>query len=58
MKQTNVTHNIRVDKNRSNRAVYKAWASTEWPLSDPNKEYVPVRDFGTAMCNRKRGKRK
>lgn len=25
MKQTNITHNIRVDKNRSNRAVYEAW---------------------------------
>ena len=25
MKQTNVTHNIRVDKNKSNRAVYEAW---------------------------------
>ena len=23
MKQTNVTHNIRVDKNKSNRAVYE-----------------------------------
>lgn len=25
MKQTNVTHNIRVDKNKSNRAVYAVW---------------------------------
>lgn len=35
MKQTNVTHNIRVDKNRSNRAVYEAWGGDEWPISDP-----------------------
>lgn len=31
---------------------------TEWPLSDPNKVYIPVQDFGMAMVNRKRGKRK
>lgn len=48
MKQTNVTHNIRVDKNRSNRAVYEAWGGDEWPISD----------FGMAMVNRKRGKRR
>ena len=48
MKQTNITHNIRVDKNRSNRAVYEAWADEDWP----------IRDFGMAMCNRKRGKRR
>ena len=34
MKQTNVTHNIRVDKNRSNRAVYEAWGGNEWPITD------------------------
>jgi hypothetical protein len=38
MKQTNITHNIRVDKNRSNRAVYEAWGGDEWPISNPNKE--------------------
>lgn len=37
MKQTNVTHNIRVDKNKSNRAVYEAWGGDEWPIRDPNK---------------------
>jgi hypothetical protein len=58
MKETNVTHNIRVDKNQSNRKVYEAWNHTEWPLSDPNKEYVPVQDFGMAMVNRKRGKKR
>lgn len=58
MKQTNVTHNIRVDKNKSNCAVYEAWGGDEWPISDPNKEYVPISDFGMAMCNRKRGKRR
>lgn len=57
MKETNVTHNIRVDKNQSNRKVYEAW-NHEWPLGDPNKEYVPVQDFGMAMVNRKRGKRR
>lgn len=58
MKQTNITHNIRVDKNQSNRKVYEAWNGNEWLTSDPNKEYVPVQDFGMAMCNRKRGKRR
>ena len=58
MKQTNITHNIRVDKNRSNRAVYEAWADEDLSISNPNKEYVPIRDFGMAMCNRKRGKRR
>ena len=58
MKQTNVTHNIRVDKNKSNRAVYEAWCGKDWPIGNPNKEYVPIRDFGMAMCNRKRGKRR
>lgn len=29
MKETNVTHNIRVDKNQSNRKVYEAWNHTE-----------------------------
>lgn len=57
MKQTNVTHNIRVDKNRSNRSVYETW-NEEWPFGNPNKEYVPVQDFGMAMVNRKRGKRR
>lgn len=59
MKETNVTHNIRVDKNQSNRKVYEAWGrSDEFLMSNPNKEYVPVQDFGMAMVNRKRGKRR
>lgn len=58
MKQTNVTHNIRVDKNQSNRKVYEAWGDGDWPIGNPNKEYVPIADFGMAMVNRKRGKRK
>lgn len=58
MKQTNVTHNIRVDKNQSNRKVYEAWCGRDLPISNPNKEYVPVQDFGMAMMNRKRGKRR
>lgn len=58
MKQTNVTHNIRVDKNKSNRAVYEACGDDEFPIGNPNKEYVPISDFGMAMRNRKRGKRK
>lgn len=58
MKETNVTRNIRVDKNQSNRKVYEAWCDRDWPISNPNKEYVPVQDFGMAMMNRKRGKRR
>ena len=58
MKQTNVTHNIRVDKNKSNRAVYEVWCGEDWPISNRNKEYVPVNDFGMAMVNRKRGKKR
>lgn len=58
MKQTNVTHNIRVDKNKSNRTVYEAWCGKDWPIGNPNKEYVPVSDFGMTMCNRKRGKKR
>lgn len=58
MKQTNVTHNIRVDKNKSNRAVYEVLCGEDWPISNRYKEYVPIRDFGMAMVNRKRGKRR
>ena len=59
MKQTNVTHNIRVDKNKSNRAVYEVLCGEDWPIiSNTIKEYVPVNDFGMAMVNRKRGKKK
>ena len=52
MKQTNVTHNIRVDKNKSNRMVF------EDGIFNSGKEYVPIRDFGMAMVNRKRGKKR
>ena len=58
MKQTNVTHNIRVDKNKSNRAVYDVLCGEDWPFSNRYKEYVPIRDFGMAMVNRKRGKKR
>ena len=58
MKQTNVTHNIRVDKNKSNSAVYEVLCGEDWPISNTIKEYVPVNDFGMAMVNRKRGKRR
>ena len=57
MKQTNVTHNIRVDKNKSNRAVYEAW-SNEYPIGNPNKEYVPINTFGMAMANTKRKRKR
>ena len=59
MKQTNVTPNIRVDKNKSNRAVYEVWCGEDRPIiSNSIKEYVPIRDFGMARVNRKRGKRR
>ena len=58
MKQTNVTHNIRVDKNKSNRAVYEAWCWEDSSISNCKKEYVPISDFGMAMVNRKRGKKR
>ena len=59
MKQTNVTHNIRVDKNKSNRAVYEVLCGEDWPIiNNRHKEYVPIRDFGMAMVNRKRGKKR
>ena len=57
MKQTNVTHNIRVDKNKSNRAVYEAW-SNEYPIGNPKKEYVPINTFGMAMANMKRNRKR
>lgn len=58
MKQTNVTHNIRVDKNKSNRMVLEKYDPDDYVPNDPNKEYVPVDNFGMAMVNRKRGKRR
>lgn len=58
MKETNVTHNIRVDKNQSNRKVLIDWSSRKYGIFTSNREYVPVQDFGMAMVNRKRGKRK
>ena len=58
MKQTNITHNIRVDKNKSNRAVYEILCGEDWPISNRYKEYIPIRDFGMAMVNRKRGKKR
>lgn len=56
MKQTNVTHNIRVDKNRSNRMVFENWDPGR--IFGSGKEYVPIDYFGMAMINRKRGKKK
>ena len=58
MKQTNVTHNIRVDKNKSNRMVFENWDPDRDGIFDSGKEYVPIRDFGMAMVNRKRGKKR
>lgn len=59
MKETNVTHNIRVDKNKSNRAIYEAWGRCDdYIVDNPDKEYVPIADFGMAMVNRKRGKKR
>lgn len=58
MCKDNPAYNIRVDKNKSNRAVYEAWCGKDWPIGNPNKEYVSVSDFGMAMCNRKRGKKR
>lgn len=57
MKQTNVTHNIRVDRNKSNRMVLENCPYDYLPY-DRNREYVRVNNFGMAMVNRKRGKRR
>lgn len=58
MKQTNVTHNIRVDKNKTNRKVFENWNPERDSIFDSGKEYVPIDNFGMAMVNRKRGKKK
>lgn len=58
MKQTNVTHNIRVDKNKSNRMVFENWDPEIDGIFDSGKEYVPIDNFGMAMVNRKRGKKR
>ena len=58
MKQTNVTHNIRVDKNKSNRMVFENWYPERYGIFDSGKEYVPIRDFGIAMVNRKGSKKR
>lgn len=58
MKQTNVTHNIRVDKNKSNRMVFENWDPDRDGIFDSGKEYVPIRDFGMAMVNRNRNRGK
>ena len=58
MKETNVTHNIRVDKNKSNRMVLENWDPEGGCIFDSGKEYVPIHEFGMAMVNRKRGKKK
>ena len=58
MKQTNVTHNIRVDKNKSNRMVFENWDPDKDGACDSGEEQVPMRDFGMAMVNRKRGKKR
>ena len=56
MKQTNVIHNIRVDKNKSNRMVFENWDQERYGIFGFGKEYVPINIFG--MANRKRGKKK
>ena len=56
MKQTNVIHNIRVDKNKSNRMVFENWDLERYGIFGSGKEYVPINIFG--MANRKRGKKK
>ena len=58
MKQTNVIHNIRVDKNKSNRMVFENWDLERYGIFGSCKEYVPINIFGMAMANRKRGKKK
>ena len=58
MKQTNVTHNIRVDKNKSNRMVFENWDPERYGIFDSGKEYVPIDIFGMAMVNRNRGKKR
>ena len=58
MKQTNITHNIRVDKNKANRMVFENWDPDRDDIFDSGKEYVPIDNFGMAMVNRKRGKKR
>ena len=58
MKQTNVIHNIRVDKNKSNLMVFENWDQERYGIFGSGKEYVPINIFGMAMANRKRGKKK
>ena len=58
MKQTNVTHNIRVDKNKSNRMVFENWDPERYGIFDSGKEYVPINIFGMNMVNRKRVKKR
>lgn len=58
MKQTNVVHNIRVDKNKSNRMIFKNWDPSRNGIFASGKEYVPINNFGMAMANRKRGRKK
>ena len=58
MKQTNVIHNIRVDKNKSNRMVFENWDQERYGIFGSGKEYVPINIFGMTMANRKRGKKK
>lgn len=58
MKQTNVTYNIRVDKNKSNRMVFENWDPEIDGIFCSGKEYVPIDNFGMAMVNRKRGKKR
>ena len=40
MKQTNITHNIRVDKNKSNRMVFENWDQMCEYLSTNYKEEI------------------
>ena len=58
MKQTNVTHNIRVDKNKSNRMVFENWDPERYGIFVSCKEDVPIDIFGMYMVNRNRGKKR
>ena len=58
MKQTNVTHNVIVGRNKSNRMVFENWDQERDGVFDSCKEYVPIDNFGMAMVNRKRCKKR
>lgn len=44
--------------NKSNRMVFENWDPSRNGIFNSGKEYVPINNFGMAMVNRNRGKKK